>query len=84
MFRPYGAGSVVRGIDLTPSPLLTGEGRAVKVSPIRGDLEGSSRLFVGYNLTPALFPEREWSGRSKQWHKSLTRQWVGGGTWRWA
>jgi len=73
ILRPYRAGSVVRGIDLTPSPLLTGEGRAVKVSPLRGDLEGSSRLNVENGLTPALYPEKEWSGKSKQWHKSQTR-----------
>jgi hypothetical protein len=54
-----------------------------KVSPLRGDLEGSSRLNMGNVPAPALFPEREWSGRSRQRHKSLTRQWVGGGTLRW-
>jgi len=70
---PYGAGSVVRGIDLTPAPLLSGEGRAVKVSPLRGDLEGSSRLNVENSLTTVLYPEKEWSGKSKQWHKSQTR-----------
>jgi hypothetical protein len=72
---PHGAGSVVRcrGIDLTPSPLLTGEGEAfrrpycrAKVSPLRGDIEGSSRLFVRNCFIPDLIPEREWSGRSSR------------------
>ena len=40
-------------------------------------------VFRENDFTPALFPEREWYGISKG-HKSLTRQWVGGGTLWWA
>jgi len=47
------------------APLLTGEVITVKVSPFRGDLEGSSRLNVENNLTLALSPERKWRGRSR-------------------
>ncbi|HOK60195.1 hypothetical protein [Tenuifilum sp.] len=36
MLRPYGAGKVVRGIDLTPAPLLTGEGRCNKETLLQG------------------------------------------------
>jgi len=55
------------------TPLLAGEGITVKVSPFRGDLEGSSRLNLENGFTPVLSPEREWRGRSRQWHKSQTR-----------
>jgi hypothetical protein len=52
--------------DLTPNPSPDRRGERnkealswVKVSPLRGDLEGSSRLNVENDFIPALFPERE-------------------------
>jgi len=73
ILRPCGAGSVASNSLFVfrkkrphPTPLLTGEGEAIrrpycraKVSPLRGDLEGSSGLFVENGFIPDFIPERE-------------------------
>ena len=93
LLRPYGAGSVVRcswNYCHVERKRNISWGRLEILRYAQDDKwSHSCKLLVVHcswdTTSPQPFSIRgEWSGRSKQWHKSLTRQWVGGGTWRWA